>query len=314
MNPSELGAGTRGASMGPGAIQSAAREKESTLFGEHEIRWIPEHNFLLDQENRFPHAKHIDGIVQIFDSLIEEIKNCQNRQEFPIVIAGDHSSGGGTLAGVCAANPGKRVGVIWIDAHGDLHSPYTTPSGNVHGMPLATALAEDNIDYARNQPAPETVQHWNALKNAGGSSPKIEAQDLVFMGVRDTEKEENAIIDSKGIRNYTVAEVREKGIAQCLQEIEQKLSACDLIYISFDVDSMDPELTSHGTGTPVPNGFTPDEAKDIILGLLENPKTSCFELVEVNPCLDEKKNKMAETAFDIIQEIVQKLSDVSWNN
>jgi arginase len=140
---------------------------------------------------------------------------------------------------------------------------------------------------------------WNQLK-----SNSIQAEDLVFIAVRDTEKEENYLIDRLGIKNFTVDEVRSIGISTLVNQIKNKLSNCDLIYISFDVDSMDPDLTSHGTGTPVPNGLDPDEATEILKGCLAFPQTIAFELVEVNPCLDEKQNLMAEIAFDIIEDLM----------
>jgi arginase len=126
----------------------------------------------------------------------------------------------------------------------------------------------------------------------------------MFIAVRDTENEENYLIHRLGIKNFSVDEVRSIGISTVLDQIKNKLSNCDLIYLSFDVDSMDPILTSHGTGTPVPNGLSPSEAKEILQGCLSFPQTIAFELVEVNPCLDEKQNKMAEIAFEIIEDIM----------
>jgi len=235
-------------------------------------------------------------MVNVYANIKSEISSVLSQNKFPFVIAGDHCSAGATISGIKNSFPDKRLGVIWVDAHADLHTPYTTPSGNMHGMPLATALGIDNLDCKRNEVDTKTEYLWNELK-----STSIQAEDLVFIAVRDTEKEENFIIDSLGIKNYSVAEVRLIGTANLVKEIEEKLTKCDLIYISFDVDSMDPELTSHGTGTPVPNGLSPEEAKEILSGCLKFPKTIAFELVEVNPCLDEKRNKMAEVAFEIIE-------------
>lgn len=109
------------------------------------------------------------------------------------------------------------------------------------------------------------------------------------------------------IRNYTVAEVRENGAESILSKIESQLENCDIIYVSFDVDSMDPEFTSHGTGTPVDNGLKPDEAEFFLTKLAQNEKVKCIEFVEVNPCLDEKKNKMAEVTFDLLKKTITKL-------
>lgn len=308
INPNELGAGTRGASLGPAALQVAAWKKGSSLFGDAPQYHITEVNHLLDKVSQKSFAKNIDGVITVFESLKVQLQSIFESKHFPIVLAGDHSSAGGTIAGIAAAHPDKTLGVVWIDAHGDLHSPYTTPSGNIHGMPLATALAEDNLACKSNEVDSETAAKWNELKNCGGKSPKLLAENLVFVAVRDTEEQEEAIIERKHIKNFPVAEVKKLGVAAVASEILQKLDACDIIYISFDVDSMDPDLTSYGTGTPVADGLSPKEAQDLILNLLSSPKVVCFEMVEINPCLDEKKNLMAETALEILEQIAHKIT------
>jgi len=299
LNISEIGAGTRGASLGPQAIISAARKKESDFFDIYKPYVLPIFNELLDKPTAFPFAKRIDGMVNVYENIKSEIESTLVKNKFPLVIAADHCSAGATIAGIKNAYPDKRIGVIWVDAHADLHTPYTTPSGNLHGMPLATALGIDNLECKRNEVDLETVSMWNKLK-----SNSIQAEDLVFIAVRDTEKEENYLIDRLGIKNFSVDEVRSIGISSVVNQIKDKLANCSIIYVSFDVDSMDPDLTSHGTGTPVPNGLAPAEATEILKGCLSFPQTIAFELVEVNPCLDEKQNKMAEVAFEIIEDIM----------
>ena len=115
------------------------------------------------------------------------------------------------------------------------------------------------------------------------------------------------LYEHRYIKNYKVAEVHEKGITKVISEIETKLSDCDVIYVSFDVDSMDPEMTSHGTGTPVKNGLSPKEAEEILTLLAANEKTVCIEFVEVNPCLDEKTNKMADVTADLVESVLETL-------
>ncbi|MEX2379826.1 MAG: arginase family protein, partial [Vicingaceae bacterium] len=132
-------------------------------------------------------------------------------------------------------------------------------------------------------------------------------EDLIFFGLRDTEEPENELIRRLGIKNFSVTECREKGFDQAVQEALEKLNQCDFIYISFDVDSMDSDKVSEGTGTPVPDGFLPAEAQCIISGLIDSGKVGCFEMVEVNPTLDDQKNKMAETAFQILETTAQKI-------
>lgn len=299
LNISELGAGTRGASLGPQAIITAARKKNSDFFYRYKPYILPIFNELLDKPTAYPFAKRIDGMVNVYENVKSEIQSIISENKFPLVISGDHCSAGATIAGIKNSFPDKRIGVIWVDAHADLHTPYTTPSGNLHGMPLAIAIGTDNLDCQRNDVDEETANMWSQLK-----STSVSANDLVYIAVRDTEYEEEYIINELGIKNYSVAEVRGSGVKKILSQIEDQLADCDFIFLSFDVDSMDPILASYGTGTPVANGLSPAEAKEILRGCLSFSKTIAFELVEVNPCLDEKQNKMAEIAFEILEEIV----------
>ena len=303
-NPSELGAGTRGASLGPEAILSAARAKTSKLFKDREIRIIQDQNHLLDKQNEGSFAKNIDGIISVFHSVENEINEALSSKDFPIIIAGDHSSAGATISSISRFYPNKKLGVLWIDAHADLHTPYSTPSGNMHGMPLATALGFDNLACKRNEVDGVTVEKWNKLK-----SNSLHPENLIYIAVRDTEKEEDFLINQFNIKNYSVEDVRQLGMDNLINELNKKFSEVDYLYVSFDVDSMDPELTSHGTGTPVPNGLSPEEANQILLGACKNDKLVALEIVEINPCLDEKKNKMAETALVIIESIVETLEN-----
>jgi arginase len=301
-NPSELGAGTRGASLGPEAIRAAARAQNSTLFSEYPVYTLPNRNDLLDRPTNFPYAKRIDGVLQIFEGIKTQVKEAIDSGMFPLIIAGDHSSAGGTMAGLKLAYPGKRLGVLWIDAHADLHSPYTTPSGNIHGMPIATALGVDQSDLQKNNLDLTTMQYWNQLK-----SHSLKPADLIYIGVRDVEEEEIHAMKQLNLRNYTVKELRDRGLQTCIDEISEKLQACDIVYVSFDVDSMDPSETSYGTGTPVPMGITFDEAKSILTSMSKLNNLACMELVEVNPCLDNEKNKMAERSFELINALVKSL-------
>ena len=301
-NPSELGAGTRGASLGPEAIRAAARAQNSTLFSEYPVYTLPNRNDLLDRPTNFPYAKRIDGVLQIFEGIKTQVKEAIDSGMFPLIIAGDHSSAGGTMAGLKLAYPGKRLGVLWIDAHADLHSPYTTPSGNIHGMPIATALGVDQSDLQKNNLDLTTMQYWNQLK-----SHSLKPADLIYIGVRDVEEEEIHAMKQLNLRNYTVKELRDRGLQTCIDEISEKLQACDIVYVSFDVDSMDPSETSYGTGTPVPMGISFDEAKSILTSMSKLNNLACMELVEVNPCLDNEKNKMAERSFELINALVKSL-------
>lgn len=301
LNASELGAGTRGASLGIDAMKIASIKVGSKYFANYDTTIIEDQNELLYNDIKFDNAKRIDGVIANYQKTSGVIEKVLMNGEYPVVLAGDHSSAGGTIAGIKKAFPDKRLGVIWIDAHADLHSPYTSPSGNIHGMPLATALDEDNLDHRVKEVSKEVVDQWNKLKNVGGISPKIQPEDLVFVGVRDTEDPEDFLMANKNIKNITVEEVRRAEVREIAEQILNYLGDCDMIYLSFDVDSMDCDLVSYGTGTPVPNGLTEQEAGGLINNLLIDKRVKCFEIVEINPCLDNKQNKMAETAFRILE-------------
>ena len=296
---SELGAGTRGASLGYAAMLTASHKFNSDFFQKYPVEEIPNENYRLFDPVTTPNAKHIDGIVVMYERIAGKLKEVYNAGDMPLVIGAAHSTAGGTIAGIKAAFPDKKLGVIWVDAHADLHSPYTTPSGNVHGMPLATALKDNNLECQINEPNAHTVAQWNKLT---GDSPSITPEHLIFFGVRDTELPEDDMIERLGIKNYTVDEVRTRGVKPCVMEAIGRLEACDIIYVSFDVDSMDSAI-SNGTGTPVINGFSAVEAEKILSYLVQNDKLACLEFVEVNPTLDEKGNVMAETAFEILENV-----------
>ncbi len=301
INKSEITAGTRGASLGPEAMMVAARQQNNDFFSRYPKVQIDDVNYFLDHEVKYPNAKRIAGLLEVFNNVSATVKQTLSEGAFPLVLAGDHGSAGGTIAGIKAAFPDKRLGVVWIDAHADIHTPYTTPSGNMHGMPLATALGVDNLEEKVNNPSEDVIGHWSSLKNVGIDGPKIVPGDLVYIAVRDTEKQENALISSLEITNYKVETVRSEGTEEIIRRTLEQLKDCDLLYISFDVDSMDPEHSSNGTGTPVGNGLMPEEARDFLNGFAANPKTVCIEFVEVNPCLDERRNRMAEVAFDLLE-------------
>ena len=224
---------------------------------------------------------------------------------FPVVLSGDHSISGATIAGIKMAKPDSKLGVIWFDAHADLHTPYTTPSGNLHGMPLAVALAEDNMENAVHELDAETEKYWNHLKNLGNISPKVLGEDIVFISLRDYEREEKSIIDKYGMKVITTSEVRRKGVENIVRSVIRYLSDCTDIYVSFDVDCLDSSITK-GTGTPVSNGLREREAEDLVSKFMQNRKICCLEIAEVNPTLD-KENLMAEIAFNILQRSVNVL-------
>ena len=304
---SEIGAGTRGASMGVDAIKIAALDFGSNFFKKFKAVEVQNENHLLLEPVVNDYAKRIKGIHTLNERLANEIKKTLSSDEVPIVLAGDHSSALGTITGIKMAYPKKRIGVIWIDAHADLHTPYTTPSGNMHGMPIACVLGEDNKERQQNKPDDETIEYWEKLKNLGAITPKIHYNDLVYIALRDFEPQEDFLIKKHKVRVFNLQEIRKKAVERVAIESLNYLDHCDLIYVSFDVDSMDSRISS-GTGTPVPNGITEKEAGNLIYYIMRSKKIVCFEMVEINPTLD-KENLMAENAFEILQKATNQLNN-----
>lgn len=308
-NRSDIGAGTRGSDLGIDAIEIAAINLNNKYFKEFDFEDIETENESIYNKVKNSFGKRIKSVYEqctrLSNSVLRNIKD----NHFPIVLSGDHSSALGTISGIKAANPDKRLGVVWIDAHADIHSPYTSLSGNIHGMPLAAALAEDNMDCKINTVSQDTQNYWEAMKNIDCDGAKVLPEDVVYFGVRDTEETEDKQIEKLGIKNYMVHEVRYRGLKTCVEEALETLSDCDSIYISFDVDSMDCDLISYGTGTPVSKGFDQQEIIDIINLLIDSKKVVSIEFVEVNPLLDLKGNKMAKTAFEVLDSITKKVKD-----
>lgn len=296
---SEIGAGTRGASLGVEAMKIASLDMKSDFFRTYEAIEVENVNELLFNSAEHAYAKFIDGVLIMEERVCLEVYEQIWDDYFPIIMAGDHSTAYGTIAGIKKAHPKKRLGVIWIDAHADLHSPYTTPSGNMHGMTLAMACDIDNLECKINDPKGETIEYWEQLMNVGIPGAKIYPEDLVFVSMRDMEKPENYIINKYGIPNFTPEEVKRLGPEAVAKEALKYLDHCDLIYVSFDVDSMDSRI-SVGTGTPVPNGLTVEEAKILNVTFAKSPKLCAWEIAEVNPTLDTQ-NSMAESGFEVME-------------
>ena len=303
-NRSDIGAGTRGSDMGIDAIEIAAINQNNDFFHRYSFVDVKTHNESIYHKNTNNFAKRIEHVKEQCQRVSDAVKETISSGNFPIVLSGDHSSALGTISGIKAANPEKTIGVIWIDAHADLHAPYTSPSGNIHGMPLAAAMNMDNLGAKINEPGENTAKQWDELKNIGIPGPKIIPAHLVYFGLRDFESAEKQIIDQNEILFFEVEETRAKGLEFCIQKALKQLNSCDQIYISFDVDSLDCDRVSYGTGTPVPIGFSSGEIKELLALFITTKKVCCVEFTEVNPLLDNKGNKMAETAFEILDQLV----------
>lgn len=200
-----------------------------------------------------------------------------------VVAAGDHSTACGSVAGLKKAFPDKKIGVVWIDAHADIHSPYTSCSGNVHGMPVAAAVGADHLERAVNIVDEITDKLWKETKDVCGHA--FEFEDLVYVGIRDLEQEEWDIIDEQKISFFTVQDIISSSGTAIANAALNKLDHCDLIYVSFDVDALDSSLVP-GTGTPVIEGIDARAAKELLSTLVSSEKVKLLEVVEINPLLD----------------------------
>lgn len=307
-NRSDIGAGTRGSDLGIDALEIAAINQDNDFFHRHLFQDIVTHNETIYQKNTNSFAKRIEHVAEQCNRVCDAVSTALLQNYFPVVLSGDHSSALGTISGIKKAHPNKKLGVVWIDAHADLHSPYTSPSGNIHGMPLAAALSFDHKHLQVNEISVDTIHYWNVLKNIGTTDPKLKPENLVYFGLRDFEPAEKQVIEEASISNYTVEQLRENGLQNILAAIIKKFEDVDEIYISFDVDSMDCDQISYGTGTPVKSGFLPDEINQILEQLFFTKKVVCLEIAEINPLLDNKGNKMAETAFQILSNFEQQLT------
>ena len=261
INKNEFGAGTRGSSIGIESLKFISLNDDPSFF-KHAVELSNNNNVLFDKPNQGLPAKYLEDMLSTYKENVEILKEHLNSDK-TIFVSSDHSQTTSYLAAIKTKLNTQRIGVIWIDAHGDLHSPYTSPSGNMHGMTLAIATAEDNADYKKNELNEEQLNQWNSLKNIAGEK-LLEFRDLCFIGLRDLEKQEITLLKNKNVKHYNADEAVKRDMAELAYETLEHLKDCDFIFVSFDVDSMDPEKVSKGTGTPVPNGFSKEQAQELI--------------------------------------------------
>ncbi len=301
---SELGAGVRGASLGPDAIRISAVNNFYNIFERlhvDEIK-VPMLN-RYSPENKS--AKYIKLIASTHRKICKKMCAALTDGYSTLVLSGDHSNAAGFISGFREAYPDKKLGVIWIDAHGDIHSPFTSPSGNMHGMPVAILLGLDNLNHrTRKKIKADVIKSWEKIKATGKLkiTPKLSSDDLIYIGIRDLEEEEWNIIKEQNIKFYTPDDLKKPGIDKVIEEVVSHFTSYDAIYISFDVDSMDPSV-SVGTGTPVPGGLSLDQAKKLLKAFTNMPNCKALEITEVNPILDTD-NKMATAVVKILRESV----------
>jgi arginase len=278
--PMDLGAGRRGVDMGPYAIRYAGLEHDLESMG---LQVADHHNIQVPG----PESGNVGNPRAKFDDLIEdacvELRRCvaeiARAGHFPLVLGGDHSIAMGTVAGLLDAR--GEVGVLWIDAHGDINTPKTSPSGNVHGMPVAALLGKAGLGSRLD---------WDTRR--------IPAERVVLYGTRTLDPGERQIIRDLGVRMFTMSEIDQRGVPATVAEAIERLSGPGGIHISFDMDAVDP-LEAPGVGTPWPGGLTYREAHLAMELLASTGMVSAMEVVEVNPIHDHE-NRTGRLAAELI--------------
>lgn len=278
--PMDLGQNRRGVDMGPSAMRYAGVLEKLDKLGfevvDHGDIAIKRPQYLMREK-----LNNLTAVVKANEALAEAVDKICQANYFPLVLGGDHSIAIGTLAG--AAKHRKNLGVIWFDAHGDLNTEETTPSGNIHGMPLAVSLG---------------LGH-DSLTTIGGFTKKVKPEHIVMIGVRSLDEGEKKLIKKLGIKVYTMHEIDRLGMTKVMEEaIAYVSNGTDGVHLSVDLDGLDP-TDAPGVGTPVIGGMSYRESHLAMEMLAEANIITSAEFVEVNPILDEK-NKTAAVAVALI--------------
>ena len=269
--PIDLGAGTRGVNLGPDAIRYAGLEKRLVNIGyEIEDRGDIPVNRREAVTVEGSNLKHLNVVADVNRKLCEEVSAAMSEGNFPLVIGGDHSIAIGTISGVLQHK--KNLGVIWFDAHGDINTPETSPSGNIHGMPVAVLLGMGD----------------ESLTSIGGKDSVLKKENIVYIGSRDLDSGERKAMKELGIKVFTMYEIDDMGIKKVMEEaIRIAGEGTDGIHVSFDLDVLDPDAAPR-TGTKVPGGMGYREAHYALELIAKTEKLVSAEFVEVNPLLDHE--------------------------
>ena len=290
--PMDLGADRRGVDMGPSALRIAGIEQKLKAIG---YQVSDKGDILLEsketQKITNPNLKYLDEIVRASEILAEKTENSLENEHFPFCIGGDHSIALGSIAGISSYCRKKNLtlGVIWIDAHSDMNTEETTPSGNIHGMPMAASLGLGN----------------SQLVNLMGFSPKIRPENCALIAIRSIDKLEKKNIRSVNVPVYTMTDIDRRGAYNVIDEVLYALKdRVDHIHVSFDIDSVDPTVAM-GVGTLVQGGLTYRETHIIMETIAERGGMGSMDIAEINPILDHK-NESAEFASEIAASIMGK--------
>ncbi|MGH3044082.1 MAG: arginase [Gaiellaceae bacterium] len=277
----DLGAGRRGVDMGPSAIRYADLDDRLQELGFGCADWGNVPTAVAEATaSGDPKARFLTEIKETCERIARAVARAVGEERTPIVLGGDHSIALGTLGGMASVH--GVGGAIWFDAHGDLNTPATTPSGNVHGMPLGAALGRDTEAFASDA--------WPL--------PALDPAHVVLVGVRSLDEAERAYVRESGIGIYTMSELDRRGIEPVVREALERVAGASFVHISVDMDVVDPDVAP-GVGTPVRGGLSYREAHLAMELVAESGLLSSLEVVEVNPILD-RGNETAALAVELV--------------
>jgi arginase len=290
--PLDLGANRRGVDMGPSAIRVANLGPRLASLGYQIEDWG---NVAVEQPERAPqgpaNARYLPQIAESCRRLARAVEQAMARGQIPLVLGGDHSVAIGTIAGVSRhfRKRKARIGVIWLDAHPDMNTPQTSPSGNVHGMPLACSIGMG--------PRP--------LTHIYGYAPKVDPKNVAIIGLRDVDLLEKPHVKRSGVRAFTMRDIDERGMRAIMAEaLEIAMAGTEGFHVSLDMDSVDPQ-EAPGVGTPVRGGLNYREAHLAMEMICDSGRMVSMEVVEVNPVIDEA-NRTAVLAVELVMSALGK--------
>ncbi|MCA9002048.1 MAG: arginase [Planctomycetes bacterium] len=285
--PMDLGGGRRGVDMGPSAVRIAGVKHAVESLG---LEFVDHGNVeVVAPESRIPedpNARFLEEIADACTRLAADVEQRMGEGDFPLVVGGDHSIAIGTVSGIASHyhKQNEKVGLIWFDAHGDMNTPETSDSGNIHGMPLAALLG-----YGP-----------DSLTKISKRFPAVDVQNAVLVGIRSLDPREREMVRKSGVRCITMKEVDQFGIHQVMKEaIEIATRGTAGFHLSFDLDGTDPSVAP-GVGTPVPGGISYREAHTVLELCAESQKLVGLEMTEINPILDDR-NRTAQVTVQFIE-------------
>jgi arginase len=282
----DLGASRRGVDMGPSALRVAGLQARIKQLG-HQVEDIGNISVKQPEEMSYgeKRAKYLAEIADACKDLGVMVEKSLEESMLPVVLGGDHSIAAGTLSGVAAhfKKKEKKVGLIWLDAHGDINTPESSPSGNVHGMPLATAMGYGATELVELQ----------------GFKPKVEPQNISLVGIRDLDSQEKKLAKKSGVHVFTMRDIDERGMREVMSDaLKYAMDDTDGISVSLDMDFVDPS-DAPGVGTPVRGGVTYREAHLAMEMIADTEAMVSLEIVEINPVIDEH-NRTALLGVELV--------------